>query len=92
MFHLSWLPASFFLFNIMITPHTNRKMSQAISQSLEYMFLPSLEREWNKTFFLLSPPEKTVVKIKFFIFSPPKMGSENKKFFFVPPLTPKRWK
>ena len=34
-----------FLFDIMITPHTNRKMSQATSHCLKYIFVPSLERE-----------------------------------------------
>ena len=42
LFHLSRFPVSFFLFNIKITPNTNRKMSQAINHCLKYIFLPFL--------------------------------------------------
>ena len=42
LFHLFSVPSVIFLFDIKITPHTNRKMSQATSHCLKYIFLPFL--------------------------------------------------
>ena len=36
------VPSVIFLFDKKITPNTNRKMSQAISHCLKYIFLPFL--------------------------------------------------
>ena len=57
LFHLSRFPVSFRYIDITITPHTNRKMSQATSHCLKYIF----------------PFSIVVGKKKLNIFSPPKI-------------------
>ena len=62
LFHLSRFPVSFRDIDITITPHTIRKMSQATSHCLKYIFP-----------FFYSGREKIYLNI----FSPPKYGGEN---------------
>ena len=75
----------------MITPHANRKMSQATSHCLKYIFIPSLERGGGGGGGggggeIIFSPQNTGVKINvfFYFLSPKNRWSENKVFYFLP--------
>ena len=70
LFHLSRFPVSFRYIDITITPYTKRKMSQATSHCLKYIFPFSIV---------------VGKKIYLNIFSPPKYGGGNIfKYIFSP--------
>ena len=75
---------SVYLFHTMITPHTNRKMRQATSHCLKYIFIPSLERGGGGGNENIFSPKKTRVKINFLFLSPKNRWSENKVYYFLP--------
>ena len=77
LFRLSRFPVSFRYIDITITPHTNRKMSQATSHCLKYIF-PFSTVVGKKIYLnIFSPPKIRWRKYIQIYFLPPKYGGEN---------------